>query len=67
MDMNVAMEVLIAGLYRHRERLNEATLTLVDQLRKTGEQPDESQKNVLYQAEGKLRVELGDEEYFGRS
>ncbi len=67
MGMNVVIEVLIDNLNRHRKHLDDATITLIDQLRETGEQPDESQKNVLYQAERRLRRHLGDEEYFKRT
>ena len=67
MGMNVVIEVMIANLNRHRKHLDDATITLIDRLVETDEQPDESQKDVLYQAEGKLRVDLGDEEYFGKT
>ncbi len=67
MGMNVVIEVLIANLDRHRKHLDDATITLIDQLVETGEQPDESQKVVLYLAERRLRHDLGDDEYFGRT
>jgi len=67
MGMNVVIEVLIDNLNHHRRHLDVATLTLIDHLVETGEQPDESQKDVLYKAERKLRLEHGDETYFGRS
>ena len=66
MGMNVVIEVMIVHLNRHRKHLDAATLTLIDHLVETGEQPDESQIDVLYMAERKLRLELGDEAYFGR-
>ncbi len=67
MGMDTVIELLIAHLNLFREHLDDATITLIDQLRETGEQPDESQKNVLYQAERRLRRHLGDEEYFKRT
>ncbi len=67
MGMNVVIEVLIGNLKRHREHLDDATLTLIDQLADTDEQPDETQKGVLYQAERTLRLDLGDKAYFGRT
>ncbi len=67
MGMNVVIEVLIANLDRHRKHLDDATITLIDQLVETEEQPDESQKVVLYLAERHLRNKLGDDEYFGRT
>ena len=67
MGMNVVIEVMIAHLNRHRKHLDVATLALIDHLAETDEQPNESQKNVLYMAERKLRHDLGDEAYFGRS
>ncbi len=67
MGMNVEIEVLIASLNRHRKHLDDATITLIGQLADTDEQPDENQKGVLYLAERKLRRDLGDEEYFGRT
>ena len=66
MGMNVVIEVLIAKLNNHRKHLDDATITLIDQLVETGEQPDESQKDVLYQAERRLRRDLGDKEFFRR-
>ena len=67
MGMDTVIELLIAHLNLFREHLDDATITLIDQLRETGEQPDESQKNVLYLAERRLRRHLGDEEYFKRT
>ncbi|MEE9297360.1 MAG: hypothetical protein V3W34_20670 [Phycisphaerae bacterium] len=67
MGMNVVIEVLIANLDRHRKHLDDATITLIDQLVETDGQPDESQKDVLYLAERHLRHVLGDDEYFGRT
>ena len=67
MGMNVVIEVLLAKLNNHRKHLDDATITLIDQLVETGEQPDESQKDILYQAERTLRRDLGDQEFFGRS
>ncbi len=64
--MNVVTKALIAHLNLFREHLDDATITLIDQLRETDEQPDKSQEKVLYQAEQKLRHDLGDEEYFGK-
>ncbi len=55
----VVIEILIAKLNNHRKHLDDATITLIDQLRETDEQPDESQKDVLYLAERKLRHDLG--------
>ncbi len=67
MGMNVVIEVMIANLNRHRKHLDEATITLIDQLVETDGQPDESQKDALYLAERQLRNDLGDDEYFGRT
>ena len=67
MGMNVVIEVLIGNLKRNREHLDDATLTLIDQLVEKGEEPDGSQRDVLYQAERTLRLDLGDKEYFGRT
>ncbi len=67
MGMNVVIEVMIAHLNNHRRHLDDATITLIDQLVETEEQPDESQKVVLYLAERHLREKLGDDEYFGRT
>ncbi len=67
MGMNVVVEVLIGNLNRHREHLDDATLTLSDQLVEKGEEPDGSQRDVLYKAERTLRLDLGDEKYFGRT
>ncbi len=67
MGMNVVIEVLIGNLNRHRKHLDDATITLIDQLADTDEQPDESQKGVLYRAERTLRLDLGDKVYFGRT
>ena len=62
--MNVEIKRLIASLNRYRKHLDDATITLIDHLVKTDEQPDDRQKDVLYAAERKLRRDLGDEEYF---
>ena len=67
MGMNVEIELLIAQLNRHRTYLDDATITLIDQIQETGEQPDESQKDVLYPAERRLRRDIGDEEFFWRT
>ncbi len=67
MGMNVVIEVMIAHLNRHRKHLDDATITLIDQLVETDGQPDDSQKDVLYMAERQLRHVLGDDEYFGRT
>ena len=47
MGMDTVIELLIAHLNLFREHLDDATITLIDQLRETGEQPDESQKKVI--------------------
>ena len=67
MGMNVVIEVLLSKLNHHRKHLDDATITLIDQLMETGEQPDESQLDVLHQAERTLRRDLGDEQFFQRS
>lgn len=67
MGINVVIEVMIANLNRHRKHLDDATITLIDQLVETDGQPDESQKDALYLAERQLRNDLGDDEYFGRT
>ena len=67
MGMNVVIEVLLSKLNHHRKHLDDATITLIDQLVETGEQPDESQKDVLYQAERRLRRDIGDEEFYRRN
>ena len=67
MGTNVVIEVMIANLNRHRKHLDDATITLIDQLVETDGQPDESQKDALYLAERQLRNDLGDDEYFGRT
>ncbi len=67
MGMNVVIEVMIANLNRHRKHLDDATITLIDQLVETDGQPDESQKDALYLAERQLRNDLGEDEYFGRT
>ena len=67
MGMNVVIEVMIAHLNNHRRHLDDATITLIDQLVETDGQPDESQKDVLYMAERHLRQVLGDDKYFGRT
>ncbi len=64
MGMNVVIEVLIAKLNNHRKHLNGPTITLIDRLMETDGQPDESQKDVLYRAERKLRRDIGDEEFY---
>ncbi|MCZ6611772.1 MAG: hypothetical protein O6941_03985 [Planctomycetota bacterium] len=58
---------MIANLNRHRKHLDDATITLIDQLVETDGLPDESQKDALYLAERQLRNDLGDDEYFGRT
>ncbi|MCZ6446542.1 MAG: hypothetical protein O6758_10215 [Planctomycetota bacterium] len=65
--MNVVIEVMIANLNRHRKHLDDATITLIDQLVETDGLPDESQKDALYLAERQLRNDLGEDEYFGRT
>ncbi|MCZ6492751.1 MAG: hypothetical protein O6933_01595 [Planctomycetota bacterium] len=67
MGMNVVIEVMIANLNRHRKHLDDATITLIDQLVETDGLPDESQKDALYLAERQLRNDLGEDEYFGRT
>ena len=67
MGMNIVIDALIAHLNRHRKHLDDETITLIDQLMGTDEEPDESQDEALYQAERKLRHDLGDEEYFART
>ncbi len=67
MGMNVVIEVMIDHLNRHRKHLDVATITLIDELTEKEEQPDESQTDVLYQAERRLRSDLGDEAYFERT
>ena len=67
MGINVVIEVMIANLNRHRKHLDDATITLIDQLVETDGQPDESQKDALYLAERQLRNDLGEDEYFGRT
>ena len=67
MGMNVVIEVLIANSNRDCKHPDDATITLIDQLVETDEQPDESQKDALYQAERKLIRDLGDEEYPART
>ncbi|MEE9130545.1 MAG: hypothetical protein V3T84_11050 [Phycisphaerales bacterium] len=62
--MNIVIEVLIAKLNNHRKHLDDATITLIDQLMETDELPDESQKEILYQAERRLRRDLGDEQFY---
>ncbi len=64
MGMNAEIEALIASLNHYRKHLTRPTITLIDRLTKTGEQPDESQKEVLYRAERKLRRDIGDEEFY---
>ena len=65
--MNVVIEVLLSKLNHHRKHLDDATITLIDQLMEKGEEPDESQKRVLYQADRKLRRDIGDQEFFRRA
>ncbi len=67
MGMSVVIEVLIGHLNRHRERLDAPMITLIDKLVETGEQPDETQKEMLYRAERRLRFGLGDEEFYRRN
>ena len=67
MGMNAVTEALIAHLNLFREHLDDATITLIDQLVETDEQPGELQKDVLYRAEQRLRRKLGDEEYLKRT
>ena len=67
MGMNAVTAALIAHLNLFREHLDDATITLIDQLVETDEQPDELQKDVLYRAEQRLRRKLGDEEYLKRT
>lgn len=67
MGMNVVIEILLVHLNRHRKHLDAATITLIDHLRETNEQPDETQKETLYRAERRLRLELGDEEFYRRN
>ena len=67
MGINVVIEVMIANLNRHRKHLDDATITLIDQLVETDGLPDESQKDALYLAERQLRNDLGEDEYFGRT
>ena len=66
MGTNVVIEVLLSKLNNHRKHLTRPTITLIDRLRETNEQPDESQKDILYQAERKLRRDIGDQEFFRR-
>ena len=67
MGMEMVIQLLITHLNLFREDLDDATITLIDQLLEMDEQPDELQQNVLYQAEQRLRRKLGDEEYLKRS
>ncbi len=67
MGMNVVFEVLIAKLNNHRKHVDDATITMIDRLMETGEEPDDSQKEILYQTERRLRRDLGDEEFFRRT
>ncbi len=67
MGMNVVIEILLVHLNRHRKHLDAATITLIDKLLETGEQPDETQKETLYRAERRLRRDLGDEEFYRRN
>ncbi len=67
MGMNVVIEILLVHLNRNRKHLDAATITLIDHLRETNEQPDETQKETLYRAERRLRRDLGDEEFYRRN
>ena len=67
MGMDMVIKLLIDKLNQHRKHLDDATIALIDQLMETGEQPDESQKDVLHQAEQRLRHKLGDKEYLRRA
>ncbi len=67
MGMNAEIEAQITTLNRHRKHLPKTTITLMDDLVKADKQPDELQKDILYQAGQTLRRDLGDEEYFGRT
>ena len=64
MGMNPEIEALITGLNRVRKHLYSHEIILIDRLVKAGEQPDESQKEILYRAERRLTRDLGDEEFF---
>ena len=63
--MDMVIGLLIAHLNRRLKHLDDATITLIDQLSETGEQPDESQKEILFRAERRLRRDLGYQNYFG--
>ncbi len=67
MGMNPEIEALITGLNRVRKHLYSHEIILIDRLVKAGEQPDESQKEILYRAELRLRRDLGYQNYFGRT
>ncbi len=64
MGMEMVIQLLITHLNLFREDLDDATITLIDQLMQTGEQPDESEKEILYRAERMLRLDIGDEEFY---
>ena len=57
--MDLEIGLLTAHLNHHRKHLDDATITLIDQLCETDEEPDRSQKDALYQAEWKLKRDLG--------
>ena len=65
--MEMVIQLLITHLNRFREDLDDATITLIDQLMESDKQPGELEKGVLYQAERRLRRKLGDEEYLNRT
>ena len=67
MGMNAVTAALIAHLNLFREHLDDATITMIDQLIESDKQPGELEKGVLYQAERRLRRKLGDEEYLKRT
>ena len=65
MGMNIVIDALIAHLNRHRKHLDDATITLIDQLMKGDQEPDGSQEEALYHAEWKLRDDLSAEKLDG--
>ena len=65
--MDLVIVLLIAHFNHHRKHLDDATITLIDQLLESDEQPDGSQKDALYEAEWKLKGDLGYQEYFRRT
>ncbi len=67
MGMDMVFKLLIAKLNQHRKHLDDATITLIDQLMESDKQPGELEKGVLYQAERRLRRKLGDEEYLKKA